>query len=331
MISAGVALAVLASVGYGLSDVLSGTVVRRHSTASLALWAQVTGLLVLGGAAAVRQPVPSAAGLAWGAGAGAVGALGVLAFYTALQRGRTSVVAPVAGAGVAIPVLAGILGGDALGWRSGLGVALAVAGVLVVAAAPDDSEASAPDESDASSDPALRAAQPVPGRTQPVPVYDGCVPAARVGDARSSVALAALAALAFGLFFVVLEQATVRAAVPDAGPGALDVALVVALAVQVGALVVTLLAATRHTRACLRPDRGLIVPAMLVGLLDVGADLLVTSAVNLGPLAVVGPLSSLDPVVAVLVATFVLKERLRLVPALGVLCALGGIVLVATA
>ncbi|WP_089304693.1 EamA family transporter [Geodermatophilus pulveris] len=156
------------------------------------------------------------------------------------------------------------------------------------------------------------------------------MPAARAGDARSSVVLATLAALAFGLFSVVLERATGRAVLPGAGRGAVDVALVVALAVQAGALGVTLLAATRHTRACPRPERSLVVPATLVGLVDVGADVLVTLAVDRGPLAVVGPLASLDPVVAVLVATLVLRERLRLLPALGVLGALGGTVLVAT-
>jgi uncharacterized membrane protein len=144
------------------------------------------------------------------------------------------------------------------------------------------------------------------------------------------VLLASLAAVAFGSFFVVLEQATQQTDPSGAGREAFDVALVVSLAVQVGALVVTLLAATRHTRACLRPGRSLIVPAVLVGLLDVGADLSVTLAVDQGPLAVVGPLASLDPVVAVLVATVVLRERLRLLSALGVLLALAGIVLVAT-
>ncbi len=34
----GVVLAVVASLAYGLSDVLSGSAVRRHSTASVALW-----------------------------------------------------------------------------------------------------------------------------------------------------------------------------------------------------------------------------------------------------------------------------------------------------
>lgn len=73
----------------------------------------------------------------------------------------------------------------------------------------------------------------------------------------------------------------------------------------------------------------LAVPASAIGLLDVGADLLVTVAVDRGPLAVVGPLASLDPVVAVLVAATVLRERVRLWPALGIALALLGIVLVA--
>jgi drug/metabolite transporter (DMT)-like permease len=62
----------------------------------------------------------------------------------------------------------------------------------------------------------------------------------------------------------------------------------------------------------------------------VGADVLVTLAVDRGPLAVVGPLASLDPVVSVLVATVVLRERLHRASAVGVVLALTGIALVAT-
>ena len=313
-------LAVLASTGYGLSDVLSATVVRRHPTAALALWAQLTGLLVIGAAAALRRPEVSGPGLGWGAAAGVVGAVGVLAFYTALQRGRTSVVASVAGTGVVLPVVAGVVGGDPLGWRSGLGVAAAVTGILLVAAEPEQSDV-----------PVGPAARPVPGRTSPVPAPDGCVPALRAGSSRSSVLLAVSAAACFGLFFVVLEQATAQAVPRGAEVAALDVALGVSLAVQVGALVVTLAAATRHTRACLRPGRRLVLTAVAVGLLDVVADVLVTLAVDRGPLAVVGPLASLDPVVAVLVATVVLRERLRPLTALGVGVALAGTLLAGTA
>ena len=119
-------LALLASVGYGASDVLSGTVVRRHSTASLALWAQLTGLVVLGiTVAALRAAAPPTA-LAWGACAGALGASGVLSFYTALQRGPTAIVTPITGAGVVIPVLAGLIAGEPVGMVSGVGVVLSL-------------------------------------------------------------------------------------------------------------------------------------------------------------------------------------------------------------
>lgn len=107
--------------------------------------------------------------------------------------------------------------------------------------------------------------------------------------------------------------------------------LVVALAVQVGALVITGLVATRHSRACLLAGRSLLLPATAVGLLDVGADLALTVAIDAGPLAVVGPIASLDPVVSVLLAVAVAGERLGILQACGVALALIGTVLVATA
>ena len=73
LISLGVLLAGLASVADGLSDTLSGTVVRRHATALLALWAQLTGLVLLGVAAALLRPEVTRAGVACGVCAGVVG------------------------------------------------------------------------------------------------------------------------------------------------------------------------------------------------------------------------------------------------------------------
>jgi drug/metabolite transporter (DMT)-like permease len=316
----GILLALVASVGYGISDVLSGTVVRRHATAALALWAQVTGLVILSVAAAVRQPGVTVAGVAWGAAAGAVGASAVLAFYTALQRGRTSIVAPVAGAGVVIPVVVGVVGGDPVNWLSGVAVVAIDAGIVIVAAAPEGDDSRTP-------------AAPVPRRGGPGParhtaVSDGCVPPRGSRSARSAVWLSIVAALGFGTFFVMLERATADVAART-GDGGFDVALGVALAVQIGALAVTLLAATRHSRACLRPRPVLMASAVGIGLLDVGADLSLTLAVERGPLAVVSPLASLDPVVSVLIATVVFGERLRRLPALGILLALGGSLLIA--
>jgi drug/metabolite transporter (DMT)-like permease len=320
----GPGLAVVASVAYGLSDVISGSAVRRHSTASVALWSQVTGLVLLGlGVLAVRPALTWPAS-GWGLAAGAVAAVALLLFYTALQRGRTAVVAPVASTGVVLPVLVGLLGGERLAWPVAVGVAAVIAGVLVVATADSS------DGPDTSGDPdrgeriGRRLLRPSRARAQPVPADDRCIPDEGEGPARSAVGLAVLAAAGFGMFFVLLDLAT---ATGDAGLGA---SLAVAFAVQVGALVITAVAAVPHTRACLAPSRRLLLSAGAVGLVDVVGDLAIVAAVATGPLAVVGPLGSLDPVVSVLLAMGVLGERLRAVQAVGIATVLVGVVLVAS-
>jgi uncharacterized membrane protein len=44
-------------------------------------------------------PSASPAGLAWGTAAGAVGAVGLVAYYQALATGHTAIVAPLASSG----------------------------------------------------------------------------------------------------------------------------------------------------------------------------------------------------------------------------------------
>jgi drug/metabolite transporter (DMT)-like permease len=319
-------LAIVASAAYGLSDVLSGSAVRRHSTASVALWSQVTALVPLGVAAVVVRPVLVWPAIGWGLAAGALASVALLLFYTALQRGRTAIVAPVAGSGVAIPVLAGLLGGDPLTWPIAIGIVAVVAGVLAVAATGDGDgpdTSGSPDPGGSADPPHRRLVRPSPSRAQSAPVHDECVPDRDRSSTRSSVVLAALAAAGFGAFFVVLDLAT-SAAGAGAGPS-----ILVTVAVQVGALAVTLPTAAGHTRACLAPRPRLLLAAGAVGLTDVVGDLAVVVAVGTGPLAVVGPLASLDPVVSVLIAVAVLGERLRAVQAAGIAAVLIGVALVA--
>jgi drug/metabolite transporter (DMT)-like permease len=322
----GVVLAVVASVAYGLSDVLSGSAVRRHSTASVALWSQLTGLVLLGLAALAVRPALSWLVFGWGVGAGALAAVALLLFYTALQRGRTAVVAPVAGSGVVVPVVAGLLGGEPLAWPVALGVAAVVAGVLVVGATGDGDGPDTSGTPDPADRPHRRLIRSSPARAHPVPADDRCVPEHGTSRTRSSVVLAALAAAGFGTFFVLLDLATAA----GGGRGAVGPALAVALTVQAGALAVTLLAAAGHTRACLAPRPRLLLAAGAVGLVDVVGDLALVVAVAIGPLAVVGPLGSLDPVVSVLIAVALIGERLRAVQAGGIAAVLAGVVLVAT-
>jgi drug/metabolite transporter (DMT)-like permease len=65
-----------------------------------------------------------------------------------------------------------------------------------------------------------------------------------------------------------------------------------------------------------------------VGLADVGANLLFALATQRGLLSVTAVLGSLYPVITVLLARLLLRERLRLVQQVGVVGALAGVVLV---
>jgi drug/metabolite transporter (DMT)-like permease len=81
-----------------------------------------------------------------------------------------------------------------------------------------------------------------------------------------------------------------------------------------------------RTNGGLRPRD---LPALaVVGMADVGANLLFAIATQRGLLSVTAVLGSLYPVVTVMLARFVLHERLRLVQHVGVVAALTGVVLV---
>jgi drug/metabolite transporter (DMT)-like permease len=64
-----------------------------------------------------------------------VGATGLLVFFRALSRGVMSVVAPItAVTAAAVPVLAGLLGGNRIGPVAGAGILLALVAVVLVSA-----------------------------------------------------------------------------------------------------------------------------------------------------------------------------------------------------
>ena len=69
-----------------------------------------------------------------GIAAGSATAIGLTSFYRGLAIGPMSVVAPISAAGVIIPVIAGVATGDQPTAGQGLGVVLAIAGMLTVVA-----------------------------------------------------------------------------------------------------------------------------------------------------------------------------------------------------
>jgi uncharacterized membrane protein len=134
---------------------------------------------------------------------------------------------------------------------------------------------------------------------------------------RHSVGLAAAAALGFGAFFLIIDQVADR-----------DPAWTIAAA-RVGG-VATLAAAAALMRPTLPSARGAVLAALLaIGCFDVLANSLYAVATNHGLLPLVAVAASLYSAVTVLLARFVLGERLAPSQQVGVAVAVAGIGLIA--
>ena len=129
-------LALLAGVAWGLADFLGGHTSRRLPTALVILWSQAAGLLCVAVVLAAGGWRAPGAYLGWGLAAGAFSILGTAFFYRALALGTMSVVAPIAGTGLAVPVVAGLLLGERPSALALAGIVLAAAGV-VLASGPE--------------------------------------------------------------------------------------------------------------------------------------------------------------------------------------------------
>ena len=129
------------------------------------------------------------------------------------------------------------------------------------------------------------------------------------------VGLALVAALAFGLFLVAIRYASR----PDPVWGV--------LATRTGSVAALLLlaGAFRSRIKVARPD----LPALFaIGVLDVSADVFFAFATTLGLLSVVSILSSLYPVSTVILARFVLNERMAPSQQAGIGLAFAGVLLI---
>ena len=141
---------------------------------------------------------------------------------------------------------------------------------------------------------------------------------AATGRARvaTGTGLAVLAALGFGLFFVGIDAGADESgswAVVAARTAAVSIGIVAALA----------------TSTSLRSPRSLLPMLAFVGIVDTFANVLVATATTHGSVGIVAVLSSIYPLVTVLLARLVLGERLSATKRAGGFVALGGAALVA--
>ena len=141
-----VALAVGSAVSWGLADFLGGLQSRRLAVLSVLLASQATGLvvsavLVIG----TGEPMPELGDLLPAILAGAAGAAALGAFYAGLAIGTMSIVAPISATGAALPVIVGIATGDRPSAPALVGIAAAVAGVVLASREAHDDERRAAD------------------------------------------------------------------------------------------------------------------------------------------------------------------------------------------
>jgi drug/metabolite transporter (DMT)-like permease len=131
----------------------------------------------------------------------------------------------------------------------------------------------------------------------------------------SAIALALLAGIGFAGSFLLFSFTA-----PASGFAPLVAARVVSVALMGGLALVR-----GRGNAALAPDA--LVPALGAGALDAAANITMIAAIRIGPLAVASVLGSLYPVMTILLARFVLKERLHWAQRAGVLLALAALLM----
>jgi drug/metabolite transporter (DMT)-like permease len=142
-------------------------------------------------------------------------------------------------------------------------------------------------------------------------------PGAAVVD-RTVIALALVSGALFGLFYIAFSRVS-----EDAGMWPLTIE-------RAACAVVLLGLALLLTRGVAVDVRRLLPRVLVIALLEVAATIPLLLALQRGPIAIATVVASLYPVTTVLLAAFVLRERLSRLQYVGVVCALLSVALVST-
>ena len=329
----GVPLGLSSGPCWGAADFFGGIQSRRLPALTVAFWSQLAGALALAATLTIQGDRPAGPEVAWVLAAGVGRGCALVLFYRGLAEGTMSVVAPISACGAIVPVAAALLTGNQPGTVAALGVATAITGVILVSR-PTSRGTARPRTATAAS----------PGTPRP---------AGTPGRAGRVVAMALGSALGFGLFYVFVDAGTAAAARTSGSPGsplhgsplwviagARMSSLVILSTIALVSSIASSTALVGRRPALGRPGRQRtalrwpgrrIGPVALVGIGDTGANLLFAYAATTGNLAVVGVLGSLYPVATVILARWLLGERLSGGQNAGVALALTGVGLLAAA
>lgn len=296
-----IVFALAAAALYGSADFLGGAATRRSRALSVASVSVPAGAVVMLLAAAVAGGPVSTAGFGWAVAAGAVGAVGLLVFYKGLAVGPMSVVAPVSALmSTVLPVGVAIASGEHFSARVYAGVAACLVAIVLVSM-----------ERGMLAWPGRKAARPAtPQPAEPRPAGHH----AALRGFGYGIACGAL----FGIFYLFLRNA-----------GTAGVFWPVAVARLANCAVVLAVVVLARARPVGRQDGGRVLAAAIVsGVFDASANLFYVLATRAGLFGIAIVLTALYPGITVLLARFVLGERMHVVQRIGLLLAAVGVILV---
>lgn len=275
-----------AAVSIGVGNVAVGIVSRRMPPVVVAFWTQATGASICALLLLLLRPSLIPGQIPWGLLAGVVGGIGTVLFYRAMATGAISLVSPITACSIVVPVGYAMVMGEVPTPVVAAGIVAIIAGVVIAS-------------------------------FQPMPVTGDPTDTGVAGDRRAAL-LAIGAALAYGLFFIVIDFAP-----PVDGWGVVWTASAVRLS-GVSVQAALLLASARRPSA---PGR--FTPLVLAaGGLDLLSLILVSFGAMTDAYGLVTALVGLYPVITAMLGVALLGERLTRIQTSGAVLAMTGVMLV---
>jgi drug/metabolite transporter (DMT)-like permease len=281
-----VVLGLTAATCIGVSNIVAGTTARRLTPLIVGFWSQATGMVLCTLLLLVLRPPLLPGQIPAGLIAGLAGGVGIVLFYRAMAACAIALVSPITACAVIFPVVYAIAAGETLTLLAAAGIVAIIGGIV------------------------LASVRPTPVRGDP--------PDTRIATDRRAIVFAIGAAVAFGLFFILIDFAP-----PASGWSALWTAG----AVRASGFTVQVALALHGRRGVSWPGHSMPAVA-LAGALDLTALTLISFGATTDAYGIVTALVSLYPVIAALLGFVFLGERLVRAQAIGASLAMAGVLLV---
>jgi drug/metabolite transporter (DMT)-like permease len=274
-----VSLGLSAAVVWGAADFAGGMATKRTNVYGVVVGSEVVGLILLTPLAILAaEPFPTFSDILLAGLAGLCGGFGLTLLYRALAGGLMSIAAPVSAlVGAALPVLIGALFEGFPKPTVFAGIGLALLAILLISSTK----------------------RPQKGASISL----------------SQLILPVTAGIFFGLFFILINQAS-------------QTALLWPVIVTRIASICLLIAVANFSHQPWIPSRVNWPLISLSGLFDTGGNVFYVSAAQIGRLDIAAVLSSLYPASTVIMAWLILREHVSTIQMVGILLALLAILLI---